>query len=203
MLLVAAVVGAWFAWPIQNEAGRLHAKRLDLQRLVGEMPIGDPTKYHVHLLKSESPLEFRWRVYIPEKTLAMLLTECRSSTGSSSGASNLAGSADPAFECLVIATISPTEGSTNMAIKTRVRTVHSRGTSSMNLDDEVIQRMVNVKDTSSWRIAGKNGVEVFSIEEMLWLLAIEPTSLENASAKQGAIRIGLGTQAVIDKARAQ
>ena len=46
VLLIATAVGACYAWPIQVEAGRLHAKRLDLQRRVGEMPISDPAKYH-------------------------------------------------------------------------------------------------------------------------------------------------------------
>jgi hypothetical protein len=203
MLLLAAVVGAWFAWPIQSEAGRLHAKRLDLQRVVGEMPISDPKKFHVLLLKNENPLEFRWRLYIPEKTFAMLLAECRSSTGSGSGTSSISGSADPGFECLITATILPTEGSSDVEIKTRIRTAHSRGTGAMNLHDQVIQRMVNAKDTSSWRIAGKNGVEAFSIEEMVGLLAIEPTSPDDVSKKPGTIRIGVGTQAVIAKVQSQ
>jgi hypothetical protein len=63
--MVAAIVGAFYAWPILSKARLLHAKRLDLQRRVGEMPIGDPTKYHVLLIKDENPLEFRWRIYVP------------------------------------------------------------------------------------------------------------------------------------------
>ena len=100
-LLIAAIVGAWYAWPIQSEAGQLHAKRMDLQRRVGEMPIKDPSKYHVLMLKSENPLEFRWRVYCPAKNAALLSTESRSSRGSSSGTSGLTHASDTAQECII------------------------------------------------------------------------------------------------------
>jgi hypothetical protein len=90
-----------------------------------------------------------------------------------------------------------------MEIKTRTRSLNSRGTSNMSLRDEVIQRMVKANDTSSWSVAGKSGVEAFSVEQMVWLLKIEPPSQDSAVNKPGVIRIGLGTQSVINKVRAQ
>ena len=201
-LLCAAMVGACYAWPIQSEAGRLHVKRLDLQRRVGEMPISDPAKYHVLLLKSENPLEFRWRFYVPPKTDATLSTESGSSTGSSSGTSSFSSSADPAFEGLITATKLPAEGNSNMEIRVRTRSLHSRGSIGMNLHDETIQQMVDTKDTSSWRIAGKGGVEAITVDELVWLLKIESPIQEIPPKQSGMIRIGLGTQAVIAKERA-
>lgn len=60
ILVLALIVGICLAWPIQSEAWRLHTKRVELQRKVGEMPIRDPSKFHVLLLKSDIPLEFQW-----------------------------------------------------------------------------------------------------------------------------------------------
>ncbi len=201
--MLITVVGVAYAWPILSEAGQLHAKRLDLQRRVGEMSISDPTKFHVLLLKSENPLEFRWRIYIPAKTDATLSTESRSSTGSSSSTSSFSGSSDPARECLITATILPVEGNSNMEIRIRTKSENSRGNATTYLSDEVIQRMVNTNDTSSWQVAGKDGVEAISIDEMVLLLAIEPPGQVAAPKQSGKIRIGLGTQAAIAKDRAQ
>ncbi len=202
-LLLAAIMGACFAWPIQSEAGRLHAKRLELQRRVGEMPISDPTKYHVLLLKSKHPTEFRWRIYVPAKTDARLLTETRSSTGSSSGTSNFSGSADPAMEGLVTAIFLPSQWRSNIGIRVHTRSLHSSGSIGMNLIDETIAEMVSAQATSSWRIAGASGVESFSIEESVCLLEIEPPKKDMVAMQSAWLRIRLGTQAAIDQAKSQ
>lgn len=194
VLLIATAVGACYAWPIQVEAGRLHAKRLDLQRRVGEMPISDPAKYHAMFLKNENPMEFRWRIYVPEKTATTLTIESRFPGGASSSTSGVTNSADPALEGLVTVTLHPTDNNSSVEIRTRYRMKHSRGTSSMHVQDEVVQRMVNTQDISSWRVAGADGVETYSREEMIWLLAIETANLDVAPKQSGMIRIGLGTQ---------
>lgn len=202
-LLIAAIVGAWYAWPIQSEAGKLHAKRMDLQRRVGEMPIKDPSKYHVLLLKSENPLEFRWRVYFPAKNAALLSSESRSSRGSSMGTSGLTYASDTAQECIISATILQTEDKSNMEIKVRARSAQLHGSSSMNLDDVAIHKMVVAKDTSSWRIAGREQVEAFSTDELVWLLAVESPQKAEAPLQTGLIRIGFGVQEALNKVRNQ
>ena len=196
-LVLAAVVGACYAWPTQREAGRLHAKRLDLNRIVGEMPIREKAKYQVMLLKSENPMEFRWRIYIPEKTATTLATEGRSSTGSSNSTSSFTSNAEPAQEVLVVVTLLPAENTSNLEIKTRSRSAQSRSTSSMYLQDESIQRMAIAGDTYLWRIAGRDGVETYSHDEVLWLLTVETPNKEIAATLAGMIRIGLGTQEVL------
>ncbi len=73
----------------------------------------------------------------------------------------------------------------------------------MYLHDETIQQMVETNDTASWRIAGQSGVEIFSVEEMVCLLAIEPPKKDDATTRNGMLRVGLATQSVIEKAKSQ
>jgi hypothetical protein len=61
--------------------------------------------------------------------------------------------------------------------------------------------MVKTKDTSTWRVAGKSGVEAIAVEEIVCLLAIEPPGQDDTSKQPGIFRIGLGTQSAIDKER--
>ena len=89
-----------------------------------------------------------------------------------------------------------------MEIRVRTRSLHSRGSMGINLRDDTIQRMVDTKDTSSWRIAGKGGVEATTVDELVRLLLIESPSQDISSKPTGMIRLGLGTQAVIAKERA-
>ena len=161
------------------------------------MPISDKASYQVMLLKSENPRELRWRIYIPEKTATTLATEGRSPFGSSNSTSSFTSNAEPAQEVLVVVTLLPAENTSNLQIKTRLRSAHSRRRSSMYLQDEAIQRMAIASDTSLWRIAGRDGVETYSRDEVLWLLTVETPNKEIAATLAGMIRIGLGTQEVL------
>lgn len=199
-LLIIVITGAWYAWPVQREAGRLHTKRLELQRRVGEMPISDPTKYHVLLLKSDNPLEFRWRIYVPKGVGTTLATESKHSNGSSSGMSSFTHSSEPAGESLVTATILPKDESGNMQVKIRTTNLHTRGTGTQYLRDETIQRMASEKDISTWQIAGRNGVEVRSLDDLVSLLAIEGPE-DDDTKRVSVLKIRLATQEALNKSQ--
>ena len=200
VLLAIVITGAWYAWPIQREAGRLHAKRMELQRIVGEMPIKDPTKYHVMLLKSENPLEWRWRIFVPAGIDTLLATDC--SPDGSSSRSGFTGGSQSAQEGLLTATISQTDAGNLVQIKIRARSRHSNGTITTHVRGDTMQQMVSDKDTSSWQIAGRDGVEIISSDQVVSLLAIELPE-KDAPKRAGFLNIRVGTQEVIDKSRKQ
>lgn len=201
-LILIAVVGAWFAWPVQSEAGRLNAKRAELQRIVGEMPISDPKKFHVLLLESQNPNELRWRVYVPEKFGSVLFSKHSSASGGSgSSTSSISSTSDPAFESLITVTLQTAEDNSNIQFRTYLRALRSRGYGVTILNDDSIAKMIKVNDTSSWRIAGKNGVEMFSEEELCTLLAIESLNQSAGPNHTSSVQVGVGTQAALNKAR--
>ena len=90
-----------------------------------------------------------------------------------------------------------------MEIRVRARSANMHGTSSMNLDDVAIHKMVVAKDTSSWRIAGKDQVEAFSTDDLVLLLAVESPQKAEAPLQTGLIRIGFGVQEALNKVRNQ
>jgi hypothetical protein len=194
ILLILTIVGVYYAWPVQYEAGRLHAMRVELEQRVGKMQINDPAKYHVMLLKTENPMKFRWRIYIPEKIDTTLTAESRSLGGSSTSTSGFTSKQRAAVEGLVIVTLQMSQDNSSLEIRTSFRVSNTRGLGSM-----IVQQMVNSRDTSSWRIAGRDGVETISVEDMAWLLVIEPSDPNAAVLRASRLRIGIGTQEAIAK----
>ena len=89
VLLIAAVIGGVLAYRAAMERQRLLAERGRLEKKVGSLPIGDPSKAHVRALETGEPLHFAWRVYLPAASnLRWKCSSGGSSCSSSSGASD-------------------------------------------------------------------------------------------------------------------
>jgi hypothetical protein len=65
VLLIATVIGGVFAYRAATKRQRLLTERTRLEKKVGSMPIGDPSKVHVRALETGEELHFAWRVYLP------------------------------------------------------------------------------------------------------------------------------------------
>jgi hypothetical protein len=66
LVLVGLLVpGAVFAWRTGQERSRLLAHYARLRPLVGDLPVGDPSKVYVLALPTAEPLHFAWRIHVP------------------------------------------------------------------------------------------------------------------------------------------
>lgn len=194
-LLGIAVVGVFYAWPVQAEATRLAKKRADMQaRLetqVGHMPISDESKYHILRLPNVKPGEIRWRVYAPPRGSHTLQIKS-SSEGSNSHSSSGSSGATESSEGLVRAVFTFDEGGTaQMMVKFRMTGNHSSHQTQI-LDKQIVE-MLRKNDFSRWKIAGGNGVEKFEIDELIPLLHVE-TSSGRENVTGGLLDVSFGTQ---------
>lgn len=193
ILVAVAVVGVYYAWPVQAEANKLQAKRAELEARVGVMPIGDPKKYHVMLLPSSTAKELRWRVYLPDRPNHVVRSMSRSSQGGSGGSSSYSSLPESACEGIVIVSFQPSPDGRHGTMKVRTKLGKSNGTSGSSTDEE-FTRAIIAGDMSNWRIAGRDGVETFTLDQMVWLLRIDSTVEPMAGYERGMISIGFGTQ---------
>ncbi len=160
---------------------------------MGEMPIQDPTKYHVMLIKSDNPLELRWRIFVPAKTDTNLVSRSKTPVSSSNGMSSFMTGEDTPGEGLVIANFYRAEGSSDMQVRIRSKSRSSRGMNFIGVREEVVPEIVGGKDSDGWKIAGMQGVEVGDIGKVLWLLQ------SNKPQNGPFFEIGVGTKEAINK----
>jgi hypothetical protein len=64
-LFLAVIIGGVLAWQTGQKRSGLQREHERLARLVGDLPISDPSKLHLQALESDVPLYFKWRVYLP------------------------------------------------------------------------------------------------------------------------------------------
>ncbi len=72
ILLIAALIGGYFAWQTGQERSRLEGQYERLSRKTGDLRITDPLRVHVLALDTGDPLHFAWRVYLPANYQANL-----------------------------------------------------------------------------------------------------------------------------------
>lgn len=65
LLLMIALVGAFFAWYARSEYDATRRQHARLTAKVGRLPIKDATKVHVRAFESDNPLEFKWQIHVP------------------------------------------------------------------------------------------------------------------------------------------
>jgi hypothetical protein len=193
-LFLVAVIGALYTWPTQAEATRLTKRRTDLERRAGHLPISDENKYHVLRLPSEKPGEFRWRVYAPPRSSHTLQMKS-SSEGSSSASSSGSSGGNESSEGLIRAVFTFDENGT-VQLLVKFRMTGNQSSHQTQIFDKQIAEMVRNSDFSQWKIVGSNGIETFTIDDLITLLHVEtPSARENGPG--GLLDVSFGTQQAV------
>ncbi len=65
ILILAILTGAYRSWQSSQERERLKDTHERLARIIGILPIEDPSKVHVLALETGDPMHFAWRIYLP------------------------------------------------------------------------------------------------------------------------------------------
>ncbi len=191
LLLILAVVGGFLAFRSQSLASQYRSKRLALESEIGELKIEDPTKYYVQLLKSDDPLELRWRIYIPNvndfRSYAIGRDPTSGSFNSGGGGFSQSG------EAIYTVRMTPSPSGPNISILSRMSMHRSSSIISSNTHNATVHNQLMKLDMSTWEIAGKDGVESFDADEFRWLLRVQTDFNANTNRYDGFLGYGIGS----------
>ncbi len=84
VLVVIALIGVWKSISLQSQTIELKKILQRLKTQFGDLEIGDPALIHIRAIKTNEPLHFAWRVYVP--------ANCKCATSMMSGGSSLGSS---------------------------------------------------------------------------------------------------------------
>lgn len=199
LLLALTAVGAYLAITTQMQAAMWRQKRSALEKDVGILNIDDRDRFHVQFLPSDNPREFRWRIYTPQSDDCRLVTIHRDSDGGS-GKSATGGSTE-AGEGLVMVHLGFNQSGLVVNSRERLGGNRSSGTSIFSVG--FIKSLVEANDYSAWKIAGRNGVERFGKDQMIWLLRVEGVVDEVSGKPQQIFAIALGSSSAIEESQAK
>jgi hypothetical protein len=200
LLLLVTAVGAYMAITSQLQAAKWRNKRAELEAISGVFSIDDATQYHVQLIPSDKPREYRWRVYAPELGNFSWKILNREQNGSR-GKSFLGGSASAAEGLITVYFEVGHSFPVHVHVGERFQGNVSRAMSS--LSSTAIKSMIEANDTSNWTIAGRDGIKKFGKQEMVWLIRIETDHDPITGKPRGLFAIGLGSQNAINEAQAE
>lgn len=191
LLLILTVVGGILAFKSQSLASQYRSRRLALEAEIGDLKIDDPSKYYVQLLKSDDPLELRWRIYMPKENDFCNYAIGRDPTGSSFRSGGR-GSSEPG-EAIYTIRLTPSPSNSTVAILSRMSIQRSSSTVSSNTQNAVIHSQLSNRDFSSWEIAGRDGVESFDANEFRWLLRVQTDFNAKTKRFDGKLSFGVGS----------
>ncbi len=201
LLLILAVIGGFLAFRSQSLASQYRAKRLALEAEIGELKIDDPSKYYVQLLKSDDPLELRWRIYIPKVNDFGSYGIGRDPTGGSFNARG--GGTNEPGEAIYTVRMTPSPSGSNVSILSRL-TIHRSSSSIIsNTHNATVHNQLLKSDMSTWEIAGKDGVESFKADEFRWLLRVQTDFNSEKERFDGFLGYGIGSNEAFNKTHSQ
>ena len=191
LLLILAIVGGVLAFKSQSLASQYRSKRLALEAEIGDLKIDDPTKYYVQLLKSDDPLELRWRVYIPKGNDFCNYAVGRDSTGASFHSGG--GSSSQHGEAIYTIRMTPSPTNSTVAILSRMSIQRSSSSVSSNTQNPTLHDQLLKMDFSSWDIVGRDRVESFKVDEFRWLLRVRTDFNASKERFDGFLGFGIGS----------
>ncbi len=166
-LLLLALYGAVMTFPLTREVRMLRSQRQALEAKVGSMPIQDKKRYHVMLLESDRPYEFKWRIYSPDAVKPILSVVHWSQN---SGGSSQSHWSDHSKEGLVTATFSFSDNQQHADLYISHRHQNSTGRHGGSMGDSHLLEAIRSGDFTHWKIAGRDGIETFAEDELVWLI---------------------------------
>lgn len=196
-MLILAIVGGVLTIRSQSTLEKYREKRRALEAEVGELPISDPSKIHVQLLKSEDPMQFRWRVYLPRvsdfTTYACGFDALGNSFKSGGGGGNDGG------EGIYTVSFKPSASGNETKIRSSWRMTQSSSTAYSNTHNPTLCQQLKDLDFSTWQIVGKDGVEAFDVDQFRWLLTIQTDFDPTKETWKAGVSFGLGSHAGYSK----
>src|SRR5688572_9201880 len=116
LLLILALVGAWFAIRAGLEYQRLRVAHRLLMAEVGLLRVGDPDKVHFVAIETGEPLHFAWQMYVPAK----FDQQWRVQLGSGGSSSHVSSSRpEPQFDIVRVRIREQPNGQTAVWVKHR------------------------------------------------------------------------------------
>ncbi len=201
LLLILAIVGGVLAIKSQSLASQYRSKRMALEAEIGDLKIDDPSKYYVQLLKSDDPLEFRWRIYIPKGddfcNYAIGHDPIGNSFRSGGGRTSESG------EAIYAIRMTPLPSSSAISILSRMSIQRSSSSMISTTQNAIVHDQLLKNDLSTWEIAGKDRVESFNADEFRWLLRIRTDFNASKDRYDGLLGYGIGSNEAFNKSHAQ
>lgn len=201
LLLILAIVGGVLAVKSQLLASQYRSKRMALEAEVGELKIDDPSKYYVQLLKSDDPLELRWRIYIPKGNDCCNYAIGHDPIGNSFRSGG--GRTSESGEAIYAIRMTPLPSSSAISILSRMSIQRSSSSMISTTQNSMVHDQLLKNDLSTWEIAGKDGVESFDADDFRWLLRIRTDFNASKDRYDGLLGYGIGSNEAFNKSHAQ
>ncbi len=192
-MLILTIVGGVLTIRSQPTLEKYREKRRALEAEVGELPISDPGKIHVQLLKSEDPMQFRWRVYLPK--ISDFTTYASGFDADGSSYNSGGGGGSDGGEGIYTVSFKPSKSGNETTIRSSWRMTRTSSSAQNNTHNATLHQQLKARDFSTWQIVGKNGVESFDVDQFKWLLKVQTDFDPAKGTWKAGVSFGLGSQA--------
>lgn len=192
VILILAIVGGVLTIRSQSTLEKYREKRRALEAEVGELPISDPSKIHVQLLKSDDPMKLRWRVYLPK--IRDFVTYASGFDADGSSYNSGGGGGSEGGEGIYTVYFNPSTSGNETKIRSSWRVTRASSLTQNNTHNSTLYQQLKARDFSTWQIAGKNGVESFDVDQFKWLLEVRTDYDPTNKIWKAGVSFGLGSQ---------
>lgn len=200
-LLILAVIGGVLAFRSQSRVAQYRSKRIALEAEIGELKIDDPSKYYFQLLKSDDPLELRWRIYIPKGDNFCSYAIGHDLIGNSFRSGG--GRTSESGEAVYAIRLTPLPSGSAISILSRMSIQRSSSSTISSAQNPTIHDQLLKNDRSNWEIAGKDGVESFDADEFRWLLRVRTDYNASKNRYDGLLGFGIGSNEAFNQSHAE